>query len=109
MIKSNKADTAVLALKKFPRLWLNIGYGRKPSNRSVAVAACHTLLLLFGLYGLVRSPAFTRYLSIIPVTTIVLSTILYLAIAAVVRFVFPLIPLVLAYSSYGFVSMIKRE
>jgi 4-amino-4-deoxy-L-arabinose transferase-like glycosyltransferase len=109
MIKSNKADTAVLALKKFPRLWLNIGYGRKPSNRSVAVAACHTLLLLFGLYGLVRSPASTRYLSIIPVTTIVLSTILYLAIAAVVRFVLPLIPLVLAYSSYGFVSMIKRE
>lgn len=109
MVRSHKAETAVLTLKKIPRLWLNVGFTRKPSNRSLAIATFHTLLLLAGAYGLARSPRPTRYLSIIPVTTIVLSTILYLAIAAAVRFVLPLIPLLLPYSAYGFVSLIRRN
>ena len=109
MIKSQKAGTAALAIKKIPRLWFNLGYGRKPSTKSLAIAGLHAVFLLLGIYGLARTPAATRYLNMVPVTTIVLSTILYLAVAAEVRFVFPLIPLLLPYSAYGLVSAIKRK
>ncbi len=108
-ITSHKAETIVLAVKKIPRLWFNLGYGRKPSNKSLAIAGLHAAFLLLGAYGLARTPAAARYLNMVPVTTIVLSTILYLSVAAVVRFVFPLIPLVLPYSAYGLVSVIKRR
>jgi len=103
MIKSNKAATAALAFKKIPRLWFNLGYGRAPSKKSLAIAGLHAVFLALGLYGLLKSPAATRYLGIVPVTTIVLSTALYMAVAAEVRFVFPLIPLLLPYSAYGLV------
>jgi 4-amino-4-deoxy-L-arabinose transferase-like glycosyltransferase len=109
MIRSQKAGTFVLALRKIPRLWFNLGYGRKPSGKSLAIAGLHAAFLLLGLYGLAMTPAAARYLNLVPVTTIVLSTILYLAVAAEVRFVFPLIPLLLPYSAYGLVSAIKRE
>ena len=103
MIGSQKARTLALAAKKIPRLWLNLGYGRKPSTKSLAIAGLHAAFLLLGLYGLAATPAGARYLSLVPVTTIALSTILYLAVAAEVRFVFPLIPLLLPYSAYGLV------
>ena len=109
MIRAQKLETVLLAFKKIPRLWFNLGYGRKPSNRSLAIAGFHALLLIFGLYGLFRAPPASRYLNIVPVTTIVLTTILYMAVAAEVRFVFPLIPLVLPYSAHGFVSAIERK
>jgi 4-amino-4-deoxy-L-arabinose transferase-like glycosyltransferase len=109
MIMSQKAGTAALAIKKIPRLWFNLGYGRKPSARSMAIAGLHAAFLLLGLYGLVRTPAARRYLNIVPVTTIVLSTVLYLAVAAEVRFVFPLIPLLLPYSAHGLVSAVRRK
>jgi len=109
MIKSQKAGTALLAIKKIPRLWFNLGYGRKPSGKSLAIAGLHAVFLLLGIYGLARTPAAARYLNMVPVTMIVLSTILYLAVAAEVRFVFPLIPLLLPYTAYGLVSAIKRK
>lgn len=109
MIRSQKAETAVLAIKKIPRLWFNLGYGRKASGKSLAIAGLHAVFLLLGIYGLARAPAAARYLNMVPVTTIVLSTVLYLAVAAEVRFVFPLIPLLLPYSAYGLVSAIKRK
>lgn len=109
MIRSQKAQTVVLTLKKIPRLWFNLGYGRSPSKKSMAIAGLHAAFLLLGLYGLVRTPAETRCLNLVPVATIVLSTILYLAVAAVVRFVFPLIPLLLPYSAYGLIRVLRRE
>ncbi|MGD9401538.1 MAG: glycosyltransferase family 39 protein [bacterium] len=108
MIKSHKTATLALAAKKIPRLWLNLGYGRKPSRKSYAIAGLHGIFLVLGFVGLIRAPAARRYLNIVPVTTIVLSTVLYLAVAAEVRFVFPLIPLLLPYTAYGLVSVLKR-
>lgn len=108
MVMANKSETALLALKKIPRLWLNLGYGRKPSKKSLAVAGFHAILLLLGLYGFTQIRGESRYLSIVPVTTIVLSTIMYLAVAAEVRFVFPLIPILVCYSAYGLISMIRK-
>lgn len=109
MIKSNKAAVLALAAKKIPRLWFNLGYGRKPSRKSYAIAGLHAVLLALGLYGLIRGPSTMRHLNIVPVTTIVLSTALYLAVAAEVRFVFPLIPLLLPYTAYGFISALRKE
>ena len=109
MIRSQKAATLALAVKKIPRLWFNLGYGRRPSKKSLAIAGLHAAFLVLGLYGLARTPAASRYLNMVPVTTIVLSTILYLAVAAEVRFVFPLIPLLLPYSAYGLMRAVRRE
>jgi 4-amino-4-deoxy-L-arabinose transferase-like glycosyltransferase len=109
MMKADKAGTIALAFKKLPRLWLNLGYGRTPSKKSLAVAALHAVFLALGIYGLIRAPAAARYLSIVPVTTIVLSTILYMGVGAIVRFALPLIPLLLPYSAYGFIAVLKKE
>jgi 4-amino-4-deoxy-L-arabinose transferase-like glycosyltransferase len=108
MIRSNKAETASLAIKKIPRLWFNLGYGRAPSKKSLAIAALHCAFLLLGFYGFWKSPGTARHLSIIPIATILVSTVLYLTVAAEVRFVFPLIPLLLPYSAFGFTRLIRR-
>jgi 4-amino-4-deoxy-L-arabinose transferase-like glycosyltransferase len=109
MIRANRGRTVLLAFKKIPRLWFNLGYGREPSKKSLAIAGLHAVFLALGIYGLFRGRAGTRHLSIVPITTIVLSTALYMAVAAEVRFVFPLIPLLLPYSAYGLTAVFKRE
>jgi len=108
MIKANKTETAMLAIKKIPRLWFNVGYGRPPSKKSLAIAALHAAFLLLGLYGVFKTPVETRYLNMVPVTLIILSSVLHLAVAAEVRFVFPLIPVLLPYSAFGLISVLMR-
>jgi hypothetical protein len=105
MILANKKATALLVLKKIPRLWLNLGYGRAPSRKSVVLAVAHLALLGLGVLGLLGLPADARVLSSIPLTTVAFSTIMYLTVAAEVRFVFPLIPLVLPYSALGLAQL----
>lgn len=108
MIFANKKASALLVLKKIPRLWLNLGYGRAPSKKSIFLAAAHLALLALGIYALFGLPADARVLSSIPLTTVLFSTIMYLTVAAEVRFVFPLIPLVLPYSALGLVKLVGR-
>jgi hypothetical protein len=105
MILANKGATALLTLKKIPRLWLNLGYGRPASKRSLALAAGHLVLLALGAFALLGLGADARALGSIPLTTVIFSTIMYLMVAAEVRFVFPLIPLVLPYSALGLVKV----
>jgi len=108
MILADKKATALLIMKKIPRLWLNLGYGRSPSKKSLALAAAHMLLLVLGAFALFGLPADARVLGVIPLTTVLFSTIMYLAVAAEVRFAFPLIPLVLPYSALGLVNLGAR-
>lgn len=108
MIFANKKASALLVLKKIPRLWLNLGYGRAPSKKSLALAAAHLVLLALGIFAFLGLPADARALSSIPLTTVVFSTIMYLTVAAEVRFVFPLIPLILPYSALGLVELVGR-
>ncbi len=107
-IMSNKKEAALLAVKKIPRLWLNLGYGRRPSAKSLGVAASHCILIALGICGFVTIPSGSRYLAFVQVTTIVFSSIMYLAVAPVVRFVFPLIPLLLPFSARGFLNLMYR-
>ncbi|HEC83605.1 MAG TPA: phospholipid carrier-dependent glycosyltransferase [Firmicutes bacterium] len=108
MIWANKGKIAILTLKKIPRLWLNLGYGRPSSKKSIALAVSHLALLGLAIYGLNSIVADRRYLSFVPLATIVFSTLAYLAVAAEVRFVFPLIPLVLPFAAGGFSRLILR-
>jgi hypothetical protein len=107
-IRSHKKEVAMLAVKKIPRLWLNIGHGRSPSGKSLAVAITHCTLIALGIYGLVMIPGDTRYLALVQVTTILFTSIMYLTVASLVRFVFPLIPLLLPFSAGGLVSLAER-
>jgi hypothetical protein len=107
-ILGNKKEVALMALKKVPRLWLNIGYGTEPSKRSLAIAGFHMGLICLGFYGCFRAPGDLRYLGFVPLTTVVFSSLMYLAVASVVRFVFPLIPLLLPYAAAGFLGLTGR-
>jgi 4-amino-4-deoxy-L-arabinose transferase-like glycosyltransferase len=108
MMLSHKRATAVLTLEKIPRLWLNLGYGRAPSKKSLALAAAHLVLVSLAIYGVLRLPAGAGVPSIFPITTIIFSSVMYLAVAAEVRFVFPLIPLLLPYSGLGLAGLWRR-
>jgi hypothetical protein len=105
---SHKRATAVLTLEKIPRLWLNLGYGRAPSKKSLALAAAHLALVSLAIYGVLRLPAGAGAPSIFPITAIIFSSVMYLAVAAEVRFVFPLIPLLLPYSGLGLARIWRR-
>ena len=100
-ILAHKGEVALLTLQKIPRLWLNLGYGRPPSRQSIALAGAHLVLLGLAAFGALWLPHDGRALSVFPVTTIVFSSLVYLAVASEVRFVFPLIPLLLPYSALG--------
>jgi 4-amino-4-deoxy-L-arabinose transferase-like glycosyltransferase len=106
MMLDNKGSILLLTLKKIPRLWLNLGYENAPSKRSLAVASLHFGLLAMAVYGYRRVPPGARHLRFIPLTVILVSTAMYLGVAAVVRFIFPLIPLLLPFSAAGFVLML---
>jgi 4-amino-4-deoxy-L-arabinose transferase-like glycosyltransferase len=108
MILSNKTASLLLALKKIPRLWLNLGYGRAPSIRSIALAAGHLALIMLAVYCLLIMPSDRLTLSFVPLTTVVFSSLAYLAVASEVRFVFPLVPLILPYSAFGLLAIGKR-
>jgi len=107
-IRSNKKEVVLLAVKKIPRLWLNVGYGNRPSKKSLAVAVSHCILIVLGIYGFVTIPRGSRYLAFVQVTTILFASIMYLAVAPVVRFVFPLIPLLLPFSARGFLGLTDK-
>jgi len=107
-IRSNKREVALLAVKKIPRLWLNVGYGQRPSKKSLAVAVSHCIMIALGIYGFVTIPRGSRYLALVQITTIVFASITYLAVACVVRFVFPLIPLLIPFSARGFLNLTDR-
>jgi 4-amino-4-deoxy-L-arabinose transferase-like glycosyltransferase len=108
MIRRNPGGTAALAIKKIPRLWLNLGYGRPASLRSYMVAAFNAVLLGLGLLGIFHLPADRRVLVLVPVTTILVSSAMYLAVAAEVRFVFPLIALLFPLSAAGLMALVGR-
>jgi hypothetical protein len=107
-IRANKKEVFLLTLKKVPRLWLNVGYGTRPSKKSLAVAVGHLALIALGVYGFATMPRGTRYLGFVQVTTIVFASVMYLAVACVVRFVFPLIPLLLPFSARGFLGLARK-
>lgn len=109
MMLENKGGTALLMLKKTARLWFNLGYGRPASRRTLALAVLHSFLIGFAFLGVSRIPSELRYLSIIPITTILFSSLMYLIAASEVRFVFPLIPLLLPYSAIGFLAVIRMQ
>ena len=108
MMLDNKGPILLLTLKKIPRLWLNLGYENAPSKKSLAVASLHLGLLGFAVYGYRQVPPGARHLRFIPLTVILVSTVVYLGVAAMVRFIFPLIPVLLPFSAAGFVCMIRR-
>ena len=105
---SHPGAVALMTLRKIPRLWLNLGYGRSPSARSLVLAIAHILLLGLAAYALLLLPSDARSLTFIPLTTVIFSTIMYLTVASVVRLVFPLVPLVLPYSGLGLVDLAGR-
>ena len=107
-ILENKGAVVLLMLKKIPRLWLNLGYGRAPSRQSLAIAALHLLIIGFAFFGVFKIPGGIRYLSFVPITTVLLSSLLYLTVASEVRFVFPLVPMLLPYSAVGFLAATRR-
>lgn len=102
MIKANKAAIASLTLKKIPRLWLNLGYGRKASHKSIAIAGLHIIIIALALYGHFSNKSDVKYLSFLPIGVIIASSAAYLAVASEVRFVFPLMPMMLAFAGEGF-------
>jgi 4-amino-4-deoxy-L-arabinose transferase-like glycosyltransferase len=107
-ILENKGAVVLLMLKKIPRLWLNLGYGRAPSRQSLAIAALHLLIIGFAFFGVFKIPGGIRYLSFVPITTVLFSSLLYLTVASEVRFVFPLVPMLLPYSAVGFLAATRR-
>jgi len=105
MILSHKAAVALITLRKIPRLWLNLGYRSAPSKKSIALAAAHIVMLALAVYALFGLQPDARRLSFVPVTTVVFSSLMYLSVACVVRFVFPLVPVVLPYSALGLIKI----
>jgi 4-amino-4-deoxy-L-arabinose transferase-like glycosyltransferase len=108
IILENKKEVALITLRKIPRLWLNVGYGTAPSKKSLAIAGFHLGLICLAIYGCFQAPSHLHYLGFVPWTTVVFSSIAYLAVASVVRFVFPLVPLLLPYAAAGFLSLTGR-
>lgn len=107
MILENKRDIAILTIRKIPRLWLNLGYGRKSSHRSIAIAILHIMMITFAFYGYLSNKSNMKYLRAFPLTVIIASSAAYLVVVSEVRFVFPLIPMLLAFSAEGFRKAIQ--
>jgi Dolichyl-phosphate-mannose-protein mannosyltransferase len=105
LIFTHKHEALALTIEKLPRLWLNLGYGRAPSKKSLAIAVTHLALIVLALYGALWVPPEARALGSFPATTIIFSSLMYLTVASEVRFVFPLIPLLLPYSAWGIASI----
>ena len=78
MILANKKDVAWLMLKKIPRLWFNLGYGRAPSRRSLALAGLHLVLIVLAVYGYLTIPPDRRFLGVVPITIIKVLSLIHI-------------------------------
>lgn len=88
---------AILSLNRFARLWFNVGYkGEPPSRRSLALFGLHLALLAAFVAGLRRGGR-DRMRAFAPALAVVAgTTLLHMATIAYARYVFPVIPAVIA-------------
>ena len=91
-----------LALNRFLRLWFNLGYaGGLPSVWSWMVACTNGSLLILGFVALVKERGQAARLAGVLWGLLAYFTLFHAAVLAYVRFIFPVIPLVLVLAARG--------
>lgn len=93
-IRSNPGRYAFLAVKKVFRLWLNLWNDWPASSASVAVGILNSVFLLLGLLGYRRSNLSMEF-RVSALATCVYVTVVSALTFAVVRYSYPVMPLVL--------------
>jgi 4-amino-4-deoxy-L-arabinose transferase-like glycosyltransferase len=95
---------AKLSLIRGLRLWLNVGFGRPPSWRSVGVAAMNAGLLVLAIIGLVSGWRAWSSRAMPLVVTLIYGTLVPLLSLSVGRHIFPVIPALVVLSASGLMA-----
>ncbi|MBC7224402.1 MAG: glycosyltransferase family 39 protein, partial [Anaerolineae bacterium] len=99
-----------LSANRFLRLWFNLGYaGQWPSAATWALAGGHALFLALAARGLWREGTEAARRAWALVAVLVAFTLFHMAILAYVRFLFPVVPLVLVLAARGAWRLLGRE
>ncbi|MGC8838859.1 MAG: glycosyltransferase family 39 protein [Anaerolineae bacterium] len=99
-----------LSANRLVRLWFNLGYGEEPpSAASWTLAGTHALFLLLAARGLWREQPGAARKAWALVAVLILFTLFHAAILAYVRFLFPVVPLVLVVAARGAWRLAGRE
>jgi len=110
LIRAHPLRYLHLSANRFLRLWFNLGYVEEPpSAASLALAGTHVLFLVLAARGLWRERAEAVRKAWALVAVLVAFTLFHMAILAYVRFVIPVVPLVLVLSARGAWHLLKGE
>lgn len=110
LIRAHPLRYLHLSANRFLRLWFNLGYVEEPpSAASLALAGTHALFLVLAARGLWRERAEAVRKAWALVAVLVAFTLFHMAILAYVRFVIPVVPLVLVLSARGAWHLLKGE
>jgi len=106
-IKNEPQKFIFLSIKKFFRFWFNLGYGRPSSLNSYMVAGLNFLLIILSVAGFFKRPeAFRKALPIF--LLILYFTLFHMVVVAGVHYMIPIAPLLIIFSSAGFLSFPKN-
>lgn len=102
LIRAHPLRYLHLSANRFLRLWFNLGYGEEPpSAASLTLAGTHALFLILAARGLWREQPGPARKAWALVAVLAAFTLFHLAILAYVRFVFPVVPILLVLSARG--------
>ena len=99
--------TLTLFAKQLTRTWFNVPFA-KQSFRTYMLFFWHILLLLFAGYGLWKSKPLRMehiFLLLIPIYF----TVVHMPFPSYVRYIIPIMPLIMIYSSKGFFDFVKKQ
>ena len=98
----------ILCFKKLTRFWLNLGYGRTPSIKSLFVAGENIILFSFILLFLIYGDK-TYLLKALPlIMMITYFTLFHMLVVAGVHYFFPISPFVIILATPGIVIVLKK-
>lgn len=102
LIRAHPLRYVHLSANRFLRLWFNLGYaGQWPSAATWALAGSHALLLALAARGLWQERPEEVRKAWALVAVLAAFTFFHMAILAYVRFLFPVVPLLLVLSARG--------
>lgn len=93
-IEEHPGRYAFLAVKKFFRLWFNLWHDYPASIETVGIAVVNAILILLAILGYKRA-RLDEYFRQVAVTTCVYTSLVYMAVYAVVRYSYPVMPLII--------------
>jgi len=106
-IKKRPDRYIILCFYRFLRLWFNVGFGAPPSLRSRMMLAVNATFLLLAIASFVWFKGPWIKLSLPVVALVLFFTAVHMAIHALVRYIFPVVPYVLMFAANTTVELMK--